>query len=156
MPTPNRTSTRARKARAGVVHESLDAFAQRSKSVGATVTERLGITLDDTELALLRVLAGAEVVRMGELGTAAGVAASTATEGVDRLVAKGVVERARSDIDRRIVVVRLTPSGRQVHTELARAQVDLCAEVLAGFSDAEQAMLVEVLQRLGGGAGNKA
>ncbi len=51
---------------------------------------------------------------MGQLAANLGLDTSTLTRTVDGLVDQGQVERRRSDSDRRMVTVRLTPSGRAV------------------------------------------
>ncbi len=48
----------------------------------------------------------------GELASAARMAPGTVTQMLDHLAACGHVERLRSEVDRRVVVSRLTPSGR--------------------------------------------
>jgi DNA-binding MarR family transcriptional regulator len=55
-----------------------------------------------------------------ELAADAGITASTATRILDVLERRAIVERTRSDRDRRAVIVTLTESGR----ELLAAQTD--------------------------------
>jgi DNA-binding MarR family transcriptional regulator len=51
---------------------------------------------------------------------------STGTRMLDRLIRKGLVRRARSTADRRVVRVRLTPAGRDVVDQvLTRRRTDL-------------------------------
>jgi DNA-binding MarR family transcriptional regulator len=52
--------------------------------------------------------------RLADLAEALGVSPSTATRMCDRLVRKGLVSRARDDLDRREVNLTITTSGRKV------------------------------------------
>ena len=51
---------------------------------------------------------------MTHLAESLGVPLSTATHTVDRLVAKGLVERNRSEEDRRVVEVQMSEYGRKL------------------------------------------
>ena len=79
-----------------------------------TVYSHFGIT--GPQLWALKTLHRAGSLSSGELGQAMYLHASTVTGVVDRLEKKGWVVRDRSQEDRRVVKVRLTPKG----TALAR------------------------------------
>lgn len=67
---------------------------------------------------------------------------------VDRLEARGLVARERSEADRRVQHVRLAPEGARL---VAQALHDLLAadgESLAHLSQGEQFMLVELLHKV--------
>jgi MarR family transcriptional regulator, organic hydroperoxide resistance regulator len=96
-----------------------------------------------------------ELMRGGEL-TAGGLAAVTEvspasiTQMLDRLADSGLVERVRSDTDRRVVAARLTAAGQAV-CEHRRAEIEpLWREVLAGFTREELHTAAAVLDRLTG------
>jgi DNA-binding MarR family transcriptional regulator len=75
-----------------------------------------GLTL--SQYGLLELLADRPSARVQELAAHAGITPSTATRILDALQRRGVVERTRSDEDRRAVAVSLTEVGRQlVHAE---------------------------------------
>jgi DNA-binding MarR family transcriptional regulator len=67
-----------------------------------------------------------------ELAAAAGVSAASVTQMLDQLEAQGVVARERSLVDRRVVVARLTPSGRE---RLAAKRGELDAAWRAAFGE---------------------
>jgi DNA-binding MarR family transcriptional regulator len=76
------------------------------------------------------------------------VSSGTMTNRIDRLVARGLVARAHSPQDRRQVLVRLTPEGRDM---VDAAITDLLAReraLLAGLDDAERDALARLLRRL--------
>jgi DNA-binding MarR family transcriptional regulator len=71
----------------------------------------------------------------------------------DQLADEGLVERTPDPEDRRARIVQLTAAGRARHLQ-ARADIGAMeSEMLDGLSDAEQAILREVLARLAGEAG---
>lgn len=67
---------------------------------------------------------------------------------LDRLEAKQLIQRERSSSDRRVVMVDLSPAGR----ELAQGLPGVLSEVfnlhLAGFTEAEWQTLMNLLRRL--------
>ncbi len=71
----------------------------------------------DLELTIPQIRALAllqqEAQRMGGISNYLGGTLSAATSIIDRLVDKGLVERAPDPEDRRVVICRLTPTGRE-------------------------------------------
>jgi DNA-binding MarR family transcriptional regulator len=85
----------------------------------------------------------------GELATAAGLAPGTVTQMLDHLAACGHVERVRSEIDRRVVMTRLTRSGRH-KIEAKRAAWRARWEQALGELDADELhAATRVLERVG-------
>lgn len=84
----------------------------------------------------------------GDLVRATLVTSGTMTNRIDRLTARGWVERAPSPRDRRSVIVRLTDGGR---TAVDAALADLLErerDLLADLGPGDQADLVAQLRRL--------
>jgi DNA-binding MarR family transcriptional regulator len=86
-------------------------------------------------LAALRRAGDPYQLSPGQLLRATGVTSGTMTNRVDRLAARGLVERAEQPSDRRGVLVRLTDQGR--------TSVDAA---LAGLLSSEQTLLAAVSQ----------
>jgi DNA-binding MarR family transcriptional regulator len=125
-----------------------DALAQavrRARGANGRTPEG-GLTL--SQYGLLEVLADRHSARVQELAAHAGITPSTATRILDALQRRGVVERTRSDDDRRAVAVNLTELGRQlVHAEqewLRGRQ----RTFFAALPDPEQALAPDLLFRL--------
>jgi DNA-binding MarR family transcriptional regulator len=101
----------------------------------------VGMDLDGPRASLLSVLvfAGAQTVtRLAEIEQ---VSTPAITKMVTALEADGLVTRARSQVDRRVVLVEATAHGRHV-LELGRAaRVRLISDLLAGTSAQELATL---------------
>jgi DNA-binding MarR family transcriptional regulator len=70
------------------------------------------------------------------------------TRALDRLEAKGLVKRTRSRTDRRVVQLALTAQGRRVAPLVPAALAEVFNAHLAGFSAAEWATLIDLLQRM--------
>jgi DNA-binding MarR family transcriptional regulator len=66
---------------------------------------------------------------------------------LDRLEAKGLVQRQRSAEDRRVIDLELTAEGKNVAGEVPKVIVQLANQVLAGFSQEEFGLFKEMLNR---------
>jgi DNA-binding MarR family transcriptional regulator len=66
------------------------------------------------QMNLLLPLAEVGSMSSGQLAEAAGLTPATTTHMLDQLAAAGVVERERSESDRRVVVSRLTDLGKEL------------------------------------------
>lgn len=85
----------------------------------------------------------------GELAVAARLAPGTVTQMLDGLADSGHVERARSELDRRVVVSRLTPLGErqiQIKREAWKARWE---GALEGVGERDLRAATRVLERLG-------
>jgi len=94
-----------------------------------------------------------ELLRRGELpagglAAVADVSPASMTQMLDRLADAGLVERVRSEEDRRIVGARLTDAGREACEERRAALEPLWREMLTGFSATELHTAAAVLDRL--------
>jgi DNA-binding MarR family transcriptional regulator len=85
----------------------------------------------------------------GELATAARLAPGTVTQMLDHLADCGHVERVRSEIDRRVVVTRLTAHGRRKIEAKREAWQSRWEEALKDVEVKELRAATRVLQRLG-------
>lgn len=94
------------------------------------------------------------MLKFGQAETAAELArlncsdTGAMTRMLDRLEAKGLIERTRSAQDRRIVHLELTAAGHQVADRIPHGLSAVLNEHLAGFSAAEFAQLKSLLHRM--------
>jgi DNA-binding MarR family transcriptional regulator len=65
---------------------------------------------------------------------------------VDRLASRGLVERARSDEDRRVVVTRITASGLKVLALLDEAARHLPKSALGHLGEKKLRTLIDLLE----------
>ena len=74
--------------------------------------------------------------------------AGSLTRLIDEMQKRGLVRRGRSESDRRVVTLSLTPRGRQMVEALAPRLMHFWNGLLAGFSHAEVDTLINLLTRL--------
>jgi DNA-binding MarR family transcriptional regulator len=74
-------------------------------------------------------------------------ASPSVTSLVDRMCANGLVERVKGHRDRRIVLVRLTPSGRQTHDSLRLVAAEAADEMFSVLSPEDRVTLKDLLQK---------
>ena len=74
--------------------------------------------------------------------------AGSLTRLVDQMVDRGFVVRGRSENDRRVVTLSLTPRGRSLVEALAPKVMHFWNELLSGFTHAEVDTLISLLTRL--------
>ena len=99
-------------------------------------------------LAALRRAGPPNQLSPGQLIRETMVTSGTMTNRVDRLAARGLVERDLHPDDKRGVLVRLTPAGREA---VDAALADLLAaerQLLAGMGEDDQHQLADTLRRL--------
>lgn len=83
-----------------------------------------------------------------ELAGLVQVEAATMVSTLDRLEKAGLVERVPSDNDRRVKLLKVTPSGRAIYEEV-RAKADaMRAELLTRIDPDKLAITTEVLMQL--------
>lgn len=84
----------------------------------------------------------------GDLVRQTMVTTGAVTNRIDRLVERGLVERRNSDVDRRRVIVRLTPSGLRLVDEIAPGHYELERVLLAPLSDTQRQRLAASLRTM--------
>jgi DNA-binding MarR family transcriptional regulator len=99
-------------------------------------------------LVLVHLVAGRREAGMRELARAGRHDPATMTAVIDGLVRRGWVVRRRSAVDRRRVVVRLTPKGRRTYQLGTRRLILRWRRALRTFSGVEQLQLLSLLLRL--------
>jgi DNA-binding MarR family transcriptional regulator len=98
---------------------------------------------------LLSALASSGEMSSGALAADAGLTPATVTQMLDALVGAGLVERSRSETDRRVVTTRLTDEGRRRVERKEAELVEKWREALAGFDEHDLAAATRVVGRLG-------
>src|SRR5262245_5896561 len=83
-----------------------------------------------------------------ELAREMDIDAGAVTRMLDRLEAKGLIERVRSEADRRVVHLRLTAAGEGVAKKVPFVLASVNNDFLRGFGEAEWKQLRRLLGRL--------
>ncbi|MFJ4656150.1 MarR family winged helix-turn-helix transcriptional regulator [Nocardia sp. NPDC088792] len=84
----------------------------------------------------------------GELNKAAMVTSGAITNRIDRLTAKGLVERVPDTKDRRAIRVHLTDKGRQLVDDLLPLHMANEQRLLTGLTPADREALIPLLRAL--------
>jgi len=103
--------------------------------------------IDQGQIDALDVLASQPQWRMSDLADALHVEPSTATRAVQRLVADGLAERLRDNDDGRVVMVRISASGRSVRNEVVERRAELFRFILDNFTEDELPLFADYLDR---------
>ena len=104
--------------------------------------------LTDAQYSLLFCLRDQSQMSLRDLADAADLSPASVTEMLEGLAAAGLVERQRSDRDRRVVLTSLTDSGRGLVEERRARFEPRFRAALEGFSEDELVAAAAVLERL--------
>lgn len=105
------------------------------------------LELSPAQCHLLNLIDPDQPLPMGEVAGAMSCDASNVTGLVDRLEARGLLQRVPSDEDRRVKVLKLTALGRKVRTALVERMTS-SPPTLERLSEADQRALARILRRL--------
>lgn len=109
-----------------------------------------GLTL--TEFAILEALYHCGAMLLGEVQRRILVSSGGITFLVDRLVAKGLVERQECPSDRRARYAALTPEGEALIARIFPSHAAMIERAVGALNSEEQAVAASLLKRLGHGA----
>lgn len=108
-----------------------------------------GLEITPTEFGILEALYHRGPLLLGDVQKKILVSSGGVTYLVDRLEAKGLVERQECPNDRRARYAALTPEGRVFIGRVFPGHVRAITRALSGLTKAEQAMATDLLRRLG-------
>jgi DNA-binding MarR family transcriptional regulator len=115
------------------------------REVDARMSE-LGLT--DAQWKPLWLLKSGRADTAFELAREMSVDAGAVTRMLDRLAAKGLIERVRSETDRRVVHLRVTKDGEAAAEQIPDVLAAVNNDFLRGFTKQEWTTLKEFLQRM--------
>lgn len=113
--------------------------------------EVLGIPSSKSKVYLLKVVSAFRETReytMGELSRNAYVNMPSMTEMVKKLEKEGIVHRARSAEDHRVVKVRLTDKGLEIHRKLCQTRSKALQDIFCRLSENDRAELTRSMQNV--------
>jgi DNA-binding MarR family transcriptional regulator len=123
--------------------------------VGITARSLAALDADVTlpQFRALVVLAMRGPQRPADISTELNVAPSTGTRMCERLVRKGLVRRARTPSDRRVVRLRLTPAGESLVGEVISRRRDQLAAIVEATAEHWQPAVTAALHAFARAAG---
>jgi len=104
--------------------------------------------LTDAQWRPLWMIKTGRAATANELAREACIDAGAITRMLDRLEAKGLVERVRSETDRRVVHVRLTEAGELATANIPHVLASVNNDFLHGFSEREWRQLRKLVERM--------
>jgi DNA-binding MarR family transcriptional regulator len=125
-------------------------LAQASISTASVFTQLVGEPfglrpVEFTVLSLINENPGSSLARLAQ---ALAVTAPNITMWIDRLEERGLVQRERSETDRRAQHLDVTPKGRQLVAKATKQLHDGERELLAHLSEGERTILIELLHKV--------
>ena len=138
----NRAPTRDR------CHDVLVALRRIIRAVdlhSRSLVQRCGLT--GPQLLVLREI-GRDEISVGALAKAASLSQATVTGILDRLEARGLVERRRGESDKRQVLTRATGAGKRMVQRAPRLLQDSFVVQFTSLAEWEQTELISSLQRV--------
>jgi MarR family transcriptional regulator, organic hydroperoxide resistance regulator len=84
----------------------------------------------------------------GQIARQLGLATPTVTKAATRMEAAGLLRREPHPSDGRLVQLWLTARGRELEQVIGPEMRELTERILAGFTDAERAELIDALRRM--------
>lgn len=100
------------------------------------------------EARVITLLGGKGTTIMSDLARASNLALSTATNTVDKLVNKELVERTRVDEDRRIVQVGLSEKGKRFYEAFVECRLAMGRNMLEALSPGEREIFLELMAKM--------
>lgn len=85
---------------------------------------------------------------MSEIATELKITMGTLTIAINNLVKKGYVERMRSDMDRRVVLIKLTRKGKLAYRVHQKFHSDMIKATIEGLTEEEEEILIRSLEKL--------
>jgi DNA-binding MarR family transcriptional regulator len=129
-----------RQSAIGALGDAMQRYQRSVQAYDDAVARRLG--LGQTDLRCLDWLVDGPKTA-GQLSTATGLRPAATTTLIDRLAARGLVERIPSEHDRRQVLVRMTEEGQRRTWEIYGPMVEEGQRQLSRFTVAE----IELMRR---------
>lgn len=131
------------------VDELVEAFLDASRALMAVTVRSIAaspveVTLPQWRVLVLVATRGEQTV--GQLAGELGVNSSNATRVCDRVEQLGLVQRRRSNADRRVVLIALTDAGDRVVSEVLAHRRDEIREVLLRVPELDRARAAHALR----------
>lgn len=115
---------------------------------GRELAQKAGLTA--VQIRVLQIVGETGRATPKAIATRMGVSQATMTALIDRLAAKGMVERQRSETDRRQTNVLITEAGRAAVERAPDPLQQRYVKRFEAMDDWEQALVVSVLERVAG------
>ncbi|HBT19224.1 MAG TPA: MarR family transcriptional regulator [Clostridiaceae bacterium] len=114
-----------------------------------------GSDLTITEIHTIDAIGDERPRTMSEVARDLNITMGTLTTAADKLIKKGYVLRKRTEEDKRVVLVELTPKGREAKIMHDAFHQDMIKSITDTLTEEEESVLIESLKKLMGFFGEK-
>ena len=121
-------------------------FKQRLAHAARQTDQQFGLT--PVHWHVLGMLHRGIIETMGDVAAKLGVSKGAATQILDVLVAKQLVQRTPDQHDRRVVRLQLTAQSQQITDHFQQYMAETVADLFAVLSDAELAQLDQLIDKV--------
>jgi DNA-binding MarR family transcriptional regulator len=128
------------------LREAVQAFTAAQRRLRGRDVKAGGLSF--AQFHLMRRLAEVDESPASKLAAGADLSPASATQALDHLAELGLVERVRSETDRRVVLNRLTPAGREVFAAKRALLEERWQEALSDLSADQLGQAAQVLRRM--------
>ncbi|MEF1246670.1 MarR family transcriptional regulator [Vibrio owensii] len=128
------------------LNQTLTEFYDKMSSWEQSVVKETGYSLAQTHT--IEVLGGHGAMRMKELAEKLGITTGTLTVQIEKLVKAELIERCPHPEDRRAIVVKLTPAGKEIHRHHNQLHLDLVQDLTRNIAPEHQAILFACLEKM--------
>jgi len=123
-------------------------FVQLFKKMVKSSSNSVGVRFSPSQMRAMAAFHEDREYRMGELSKIAQVTMPFMTEMVDGLVRDGILERVRDSTDRRVVKVKLSGHGRNIHKQFVKTRSREMESIFAKLDRKDQTELLKSLQKM--------
>jgi DNA-binding MarR family transcriptional regulator len=123
-------------------------FVQLFKKMVKSSSTTVGVRFSPSQMRAMAAFHEDREYRMGELSKIAQVTMPFMTEMVDGLVREGLLERVRDAADRRVVKVKLSSQGRNIHKQFVKTRAQEMESIFAKLDSRDQAALLKSLKKM--------
>lgn len=141
---PTRKKSMAPSERCGEVLVALRRIIRATDLQSKNVFKHFGLTTP--QIIVLQSVRDLGEVTTGKISRQVSLSQGTVTSILDRLESRGLIERYRSTIDRRVVHVRLTAVGRAILRKAPPLLHEHFVETFSALDDSRQKRIVDVLE----------
>jgi DNA-binding MarR family transcriptional regulator len=106
------------------------------------------VNLSKQECRVITVVGQRQPLIMREIAEHSGLSVTNTTGIVERLVRKGYLRRERSEQDRRIVCIQLTPDGTRIYDLEVENYRSVSAAILAALDLEERAEMLRMMHKV--------
>ncbi|AEG59766.1 MarR family transcriptional regulator [Desulforamulus ruminis] len=119
-------------------------FQKVVKEENCQFKELLHENITPAQFMLLKLICHKAECKAADIAQILEVSPAAATNMLERLYKNGWIERGRSEKDRRVVWLKLTPSGKELLTDVEARRIDLMLERFKNVTEEEMVFIKKI------------